>query len=441
MIHNHETIMLEVGTATLGTLREYQGGIEFLQANGQGKSLVSHYNATFFANLFVESNFTEPGDYFLYGVGDGQIILELLEKKIEGHIYVLETNMDILAFAHDSFKILDQLATAEHITFCGSSDIETIKPFLGLLPTGLYIRYYYPEIASIPESLSFLREWINNRMIDFNSSEKFNDLVEKNAVFNQKRGLPDFLRLFKGKFTDTPCLILLSGPSVVDALPKVQEELQNYFCISVGRNGKLCKEHGIQPHIWVDMDPQERPELWERFTENDTSVPLVIMDSASYMVHDYFKGIISIVHSKVTMEDEYALQTGKSTVAAFALELASELGLGPIILVGQDLCYLGEKSHADSGGGGVLFTDNTPKVMCNDGIERYSSKEFIRHRESLQEVVRRQSSEVYSVSEQGAQIKGVSYLPLEGITLLGSVMPIKDEIQATIQDGLGNDAV
>lgn len=434
MIFNETTILDEVFAATFDSLRRNQGSIEFQQANGQWKSLISHYNATFFANIFVQNNFEEHDTYFLYGVGDGQIILELIEQNVQGQVYILETNMDILRFANDSFQVLEKARGVESITLCGSNNIETIKAFLKTLPEKITVRYYYPEISSIPDELSFLSDWLNNRMIDLNSGEKFNELVERNVTFNYEKNLPDFLRVCKGQFPLKPVLILLSGPSLLDSVDVVKAVADQYMIISVGRNGKFCKDNGIRPDLWVDMDPQERPELWERFRENDTTVPLIIMDSASHMVHDYFKGKIAMVRSKTDPNDEYALPTGKSTVAAFALELALEMGMGPAVLVGQDLCYIDDKSHAD-GVGSAHFTENTPKVICNDGIERYSSKEFIRHRASVQEVVERHSPvTVYSLSAKGAQIEGVKFLPVDDLPVMGIKNLLKDDFCERVQE-------
>lgn len=441
MVFNDATIIEELSRATLSSLRENQGGVEFLQANGEWKSLISHYNASFFAGLFVENNFDEPGNYLLYGVGDGQIILEIIERDLPGDFYILETNMDILRFAHESFQIVTHVEGISNIHFCGSAQMETVKSFLQYIPQDLSVRYYYPEISAISAEFAFLTEWLNNRMIDMNSGEKFNDVVEYNVKINSEKKLPDFLKLFKMAFTNLPCLILMAGPSLREAVPYIQEMQNSCFILSVGRNGTFCTENGIRPHLWVELDSQERPELWSRLKGNDTTAPLVIMDSTSYLVHENFEGAIAMVRSKMDADDEYALPTGKSTVAAFALELAIEIGLGPIALIGQDLCYQDGRSHinATEGESGIHITANTPKILCNDGKERYSSKEFIRHRESLQKVLRSHSSICFTTANCGAKIEGASYLPLSNLSGLAKISIDIENINAILKRGLSGE--
>lgn len=431
MIINSNTIQNELALATYSSLRENMGGIEYQQANGAWKSLASHYNATFFATLFVENNFAEPGDYLLYGVGDGQIITELLTQKPTGKLYILETNMDILRLADERFSILEMLAADEDVVFCGSADITIIKEFLAQLPEDSLIRYYQPEIAAVPQELEFLTKWLTNRMIDKNSGVKHNHEIDFNVDFNEKKGIPNFLELFKGAFTGKPVLILLAGPSLRETLPQIAAYLDSFFFISVGRNGDLCEEYGIVPDLWIELDPVHRPELWSRLKSNDPSAPLVIMDSTSYQVHDYFAGMVAMVRSKMEHDDELALTTGKSTVAAFALDLAIEMGLGPIFLAGQDLCYIDGKSHLTetSRETGRHITENTPKLLCNDGVERFTSRVFLRHRESIESVLRERNIQCYTLSEKGAVIEGASYAKPESMKKMADHTIVKDELR------------
>lgn len=411
MIYEKKKLKRRLKEAYGTSIREHMGGVEVLHSSGVWKSVSSHYSAPFFAKLFVDLNIQEPGNYFLYGIGAGYLIPALIESEVDGHVYVLETNMDIINFAEKNLKILATLENTSRVTFCGSDEIREVQQFLSSLPEGHRIRYFNPSLDAVPEKLSVVKDWCNNRMIDMNSSARFAPLVEHNLAVNLHKGLPDVLRALQGKLSG-PCVIVVSGPSAPSSMIWLKSVQEKVTIISIGRNGKLFKDAGFSPDLWVDMDPQHNHEIWKRFEANDTSVPLAILDSASTMVYDYFKGAIGIVRSQVDGTEKYALKPGKSTVAALALELAVCFGCGPIAIVGQDLCYVNNQSHAGESAI-TTFGDTTPKVLCNDGEKRYSSKEFIRHIESVEAVLQRYHTEVYTLSYEGVKLDGALYCTQE----------------------------
>lgn len=407
MIYQEEQLRRALTACRGASLRINEGGLEVLHESGLWKSLGSHYNAPFFTQLFLEANCSDDGAYLLYGIGDGQILESLLTTESTATYYVIETNMDVIAYAETTFSMLDRLREEPRISFCGTTDLTEVRAFLKIVPDGAHVRYFYPSLDAIPKELSAIRDWFNNRMIDLNSERKFGQYIALNLAHNLTLGLPDVLQSLKGKLHG-PALVVVSGPTVVDSMSFIQSVAHKVLILSIGRNGKLFKEAGFSPDLWVDMDPQHRPEIWERVRFNDEAVPYAILDSASLLIHNYFQGSIGLVRSQVDGTEEFAVPTGKSTVAALALELAIMMGCGPVTLVGQDLCYIGDKSHAGDSHA-VAIDRSMPKVRCNDGEERYSSKEFIRHRESMEKVIRSHDCEVHTLSKKGIQIEGATY--------------------------------
>ncbi len=429
MILRHSELRKKLQSLSIKALRANQGSIEFRDLKGKWKSIVSHYDPAYFSQLFIDTNFKPQGTYFIYGIGDGQLVTDLLKIRPDITIYILETNLELVKYAEETYRLLQLLEKKENAFFCASNEPQTITVFLESLPKKIIVRYYTPSIHALSDRFETLKNWLNNRMIDLNSNQQFKKIFKKNLSINRGKRLPDVLRRCNNKFPKIPCLITMAGPTVREILGSYNSLSNRMFVISAGRNSKMYKEYDIKPDLWVEMDPQEKHEIWERLAYADTSAPLTILDSSSYLTHDYFKGKVGIVHSDRQGSGGYCLATGKSTVAAFALELAIHMGFDPIILAGQDLCYLDGKSHIDSLEEQLL---SKPQVLCNDGQKRESSKEFIRHIESIQKVVNKYNNKVFTCSTHGAKLAGVKFTDPDLILTLSTAEINKEEIVKTL---------
>ena len=98
----------------------------------------------------------------------------------------------------------------------------------------------------------------------------------------------------------------------------------------------------------------------------------------------------------------------KSNVSPFAIEVAVKMGAKSIELIGVDLAYPGEKTHAegtmDNSG---VNTNGMVKIKDVKGKEVYTSEVFVDCIEEIEELINENKNvRFYNKSKIGAYIKG-----------------------------------
>lgn len=168
-----------------------------------------------------------------------------------------------------------------------------------------------------------------------------------------------------GKFKNVPAIICGAGPSLEKNLPLL-ETIKNQALIFAGGSAlNALNLKNIQPHFGAAIDPN--PPQYERLSTNTAfEVPFFyrnrLYHSALKTIHGarlYITGsggydISSFFEERLDIQGEL-LEEGHNVVN-FCLEVAHALGCNPIIFVGMDLAYTGEKAYAS---GVVNDNENT----------------------------------------------------------------------------------
>lgn len=401
----------------MGDSFSVSGDAVFFTRDGVRRQLTSRCGEPVFYELFAQQNFVEEGDYLLYGLPDMRLAQAILEQTEVRTLAVLECAPDAMVHAEGvlTLKALKERFGPRFSLHLPRS-AKAVQRVLADLPAQVMVRWYPPSVHTIPPGLPFLRRWLIDLQVRMNNASTADELVS-NARHNRALGLRDLLAEASGIAQGIPCLILMGGPSLREAAPLLRELQGRCLLFSSGRNGPFFRELGIAPDLWTEMDGQNRPEIWQRLSDADPMAPLAILDSASVLVHDYFKGRCFLVRSADSSDDARALAPGKTTVGAFALDLAMHLGCAPLYLIGQDLCFIGDHSHA-AGGSDIADAITAGTLACNDGTERPTTKEFLSFQRCLENLISSARAEVYNCSPQGAVIQGAPYKALESLTSL-----------------------
>jgi hypothetical protein len=377
---------------------------------------------------FAEFNYNAADNILIYGLGLGYHIKEILGRMKENqHLYVLETDQDLYAcfLKHGTKEILDDSRLTLKIT----DKLEEASLYLGTIPPDTEILYYEPLIKTLTEKFEYMKTWFNNYRLDMNASHSFKEMQE-NHMINRNLGLPNFLELFEEKYQGVPCVIVSSGPTLLEAGEYIKRLKGKAIIISVGRNVSFFEALGMEPTFYLEIDHQEL--VAKRYEKVNVNCPLVFLSSANKNINNTFAGPKAIVYVRQKATDINVLEGGGSTVAASALELALKLGFGPIGLIGQDLVFEDEKSHFDNDIK-TIITPSMSRVLCNDGVLRYTNKGFLRHKESLNNVIRLLSGDnkVFNLTYKGIQIESIPYLYQEEFwkRCSSSVLKIENEIQ------------
>lgn len=389
----------------------------------------SSIKPVFQGRKFAKLNYKSEDYILIYGLGLGyhiKALLELMNK--DQHLYVLETDLELYQcfLKHGVKEILND----NRLILMVTDSLTEVAKYLGSVPKSTEILYYEPLLKTVAGNFAYLKAWFYNYRLDMNASHSFKEMQE-NHDSNKGLGLPDFLELFEDKYKNVPCVIVSSGPSLLESSEYIKKLKGKAIIISVGRNVVFFEELGIEPTFYVEIDHQEL--VAKRFEGKTLKCPIVLLSSASNSIAQTYMGPKSIVFVRQNNTDTNVLEGGGSTVAATALELAIKLGLGPIGLIGQDLVFDEERTHFDNNAK-LIITPSMSQVMCNDGVLRYTNNGFLKHKQSLNNVVNLISKDnlVFNLTLKGIKIENIPYLKKEVFEqkCSDSVSDIEKEIQS-----------
>lgn len=171
------------------------------------------------------------------------------------------------------------------------------------------------------------------------------------------RNLPQLTRgpglaAFKGRFAGTPAIICSAGPSLTKQLPKLADVTDRALVLAVNTAATALGKHGVAPHAVVsveslDITGQLADLPWLRdvagfleMTGNPNIFDLPFRRIAPVSVDT---SACSRFTRKLDPDNHV---NGGFCVAHTAMSIAHVLGCSPIILIGQDLAFAGDKVYA-----------------------------------------------------------------------------------------------
>lgn len=204
--------------------------------------------------------------------------------------------------------------------------------------------------------------------------------------------------------TDVPAIVIGSGPSLTEYLPKIKEEYGKYLLVASASAVRPLIEAGIEPHV---IAPKERTRypLWCFDICPDTALYaglLVVPD-----LHNKFKTGWCVGDSgqiSQWADVSYPIAPGPSS-GTHAMSVALSLTTGPIFLIGMDNCgghfngYKGIEQRVDD------------SAMCYDGITRESKWIY---RVARTNMMYKHDNRTYQLSPEAAIVDGVPLGKLTG---------------------------
>lgn len=294
-----------------------------------------------------------------------QIFLKFLElvdieKWMEKHLIVFWVkglkDMD----AKHMNGILEQVLTYEMLNFSRT----LVLPNYNLL---------FPE--ETVEFVKMCRDIAQVEVASFNTKNKFSNVMVKNMFRNVRH-------LYKGyKTTQLPEVITGKIPGIVVAAgPSLNKNLQDLkaakgkaFIIAVDTAIKPLLNAGIVPDMFMIIDALKPLDLVK--IEGARNIPLVTTLNAASEVLDYHTGMKFFFNEGYQLAERIFLRSGQQvgrvesggSVATNAFSLLHKIGIETIILVGQDLAYTNNKSHADGTFKEVMEEVDTSRFIMVEG--------------------------------------------------------------------------
>lgn len=287
----------------------------------------------------------------------------------------------------------------------------------------------YTEIfgQEYKQYMDIIKDHMKRCMFNRNTQIIFNKEMPKNYVGNVRTFYHQHSvrQLCEALPKGMPTIIISAGPSLNKNIKDLKEARDKAFLIATDTALKPLLKENIVPHCFITVDPSKPMLLFE--DERVFDIPMVLTDSGNsdvvkrhrgkkFFAHDG-NGYIRHFYKKANIEP-MGLSTGGS-VANNAFSLGIEAGAKTIILVGQDLAFTGNKTHADGTFQEKMDeVDYTKRRMVEvesiDGGKVLTSLDFKYYLEWFENKVQEFSDvKVIDATEGGAKIQGTLIMPLK----------------------------
>jgi len=203
-------------------------------------------------------------------------------------------------------------------------------------------------------------EAINYRNTEIATLLKHGKPINRNSILN----IPAMIRsqgvnVFENQFKGVPAIVVAAGPSLESQVEALQQVGDRAIIICVGKSLRFLLEKGVNPHFTAHLDLAEHSKAYFEGGQIPDSCTLVWDPEASSPAIARFPGDRITFQCGMDWEnrgkafwgEKGFLQRGLS-VAHTAFHFVRALGADPIALVGVDLGFPGERTHAE----GVTMT-------------------------------------------------------------------------------------
>lgn len=231
----------------------------------------------------------------------------------------------------------------------------------------------FPEQAVL--FMQILRDIVNDEMVLYSTEMLFSTVAVRNLLDNVKYLCDGYktTQLIKVIPRDIPGIVVAAGPSLNKNIMELKRAKGRAFIVAVDTAIKPLLEAKIIPDMFVIVDGKKPLDLIRK--EEAKKIPLLSSICANSEILKYHTGMkffydegYSIATNIMVQSDAAfgGVDTGGS-VATNAFSLLYKIGLTRIILVGQDLAYTGNKSHADGTFADVMKEEDTKNYIMVEG--------------------------------------------------------------------------
>ncbi|MEK5483886.1 MULTISPECIES: motility associated factor glycosyltransferase family protein [unclassified Viridibacillus] len=394
-----------------------------------GYLLHSKYNPIIEAQKFAEKQYEPHHIHILFGYGLGYIVDSLKEQfKFDEPLVVIDplfddsllevqarhkaNGVDKLLYNSNSIKKLEyivnnikELGVQKNIKIICSQNYEKIFP-------EIYLRVL-KKVQNIQRS----------NIINENTLLLYSEIWQKNFSANLISLFEDRNLLRLEQLYSCPVIIASGGPSLSKQLPLLKEIQSKVIIIVAGSTINSILPSGIVPDYVVSIDATEKNFNHFKGLELDGSQLLY-----SVFNHPEIRGEFNNRGYAFTSSSDWAIQRyltekiglnlpvifGGGSVAQYAYSLAQYMSSGPIALIGQDLAYTNNQTHAannkqvESIEEGWKASDSMFTVEGFDGEDVWTNSVFNSMKITFEQMIENSppTNAVFNCTEGGVRLNG-----------------------------------
>lgn len=398
--------------------------------------LHSLYNPIVEAQKFAEKHYRSGHLHVLYGLGMGYIGEALVAKMSEqDYLLILEPSLLISEQAQRRPEVQRMLAHS-NVRLLLSTDEVVVKKQLRILFQQYKGKYcYIPSLnydkafpINYQAAIDWYKETVTNEIIHLNTRRLFATDWQMNYIHNLYTAFESQPIHEWKQITNRPVVIASGGPSLTKQIPLLKKYRDHFLLLCAGSTINTLLAADIAPDLIVSIDGGI-----SNFNHFEKLVALDIPLAFSLKIHEQIpkrhigsKIVFDTEMNRLSTEfirklyhyDMDSIMSGPS-VANTALALACYLSTGPIGLVGQDLAYTNNLTHA----AGNLHHQQVDErylqqknVLYTDGYygeQVLTDRSLLAMKRWFEEFVRGNSEHhsMFNCTEGGVNINGMTNLP------------------------------
>lgn len=356
-------------------------------------------------------------EYQIFGIGMGHHVKALLDADETIKVTVLEYRIEPLMMA---FTYLDwqKYLLEGRLHFKYESDLIKVLQMMNQEHAEYAFFLHYPSLQCVEEKT--LKEMLEDYFIKISSMMEQGKYLIQNFEYLQEQKLPECSKL-KELFAEKDVVIVAGGPSVDDELESLKKYRAEISILSVGTVARKLIQIGIRPDAIIVTDPQDVVHRQVKDL-NAEDIPLLLLSTAAISVTRHYHGPMYLVYQygfepaeQVAKEHGYPLfQTGGS-VTTTALDVSIGLGAKRIFLVGADMAYTDNRSHASGVGYEERDFSDFRQVPAVGGGMVYTIRNLDIYRKWIERRLSNLKEPVVYNTSRGAKIAGTVEKKLEDV--------------------------
>jgi hypothetical protein len=314
-----------------------------------------------------------------------------------------------------------------------------------LVRNGLKAFKHPPSIALDPAYYQQIIQRLQDAMYYATVNNNSRDKSWRHYATNLARNIPTAMRLpgvdqLFGAFDGVPAIVVSAGPSLGKNVRELVHATRHAVIIAVDTALRVLLDCGIRPDLVVSIDFTSSNMRY--FDGIDTTGLRLVVDAEVYPpILETFRGerfFAPIANKAASRWTGRAIGAGDGldkglSVAHTAFLLALGMGCRPIALIGQDLAYTGDVSHAkgaamtrvESRGPGVGNVIEVTDIFGRPVKSHASMVVFLRHFEELLHTRAPDLPEgCVDATEGGARIAGTQLTTLKDFIVRWCTTPV-----------------
>lgn len=347
-------------------------------------------NSTEAARMWVETlgNLPNNAPVFIMGVGNPTYLQELVEQT-ENRITIIVYEPSLQIF----LRFLEMVEIGQwmekHLIIFWVKGIEDMdeEHLRGILEQVIkYEMLPYFRSLILPnydtlftkEAVNFIKSCRNlagEEVSNFNTKKLFSNVMVKNLLANAIHLCDGYktTQLIDAIPRDIPAILVAAGPSLNKNIRELKKAKGKSFIIAVDTAIKPLLKEGIIPDMFAVIDALKPLDLVK--IEQAKEIPLLTTLNAASEVLDYHTGMKFFFNEGYQFAERIFLKSGQKvgdvssggSVATSAFSMLYKIGMDTIILVGQDLAYTNNKSHADGTFHEIMEEQDTSRYRMVEG--------------------------------------------------------------------------